>query len=135
MVPCFTGGNTGKLNLSKRCGRTGKKQEKKGENFMKKIIALGLAAAMTTSLLAGCSSSSGSGDTGTQAQESGQTQDSSQSQEETAAEGETIRIGAIAPVTGDKAEAGQSVWKTDRNCTGGFQGGCKGSCGIDKKAG
>lgn len=95
---------------------------------MKKIIALGLAAAMTTSLLAGCSSSSGSGDTGIQAQESGQTQGSSQSQEETASEGETIRIGAIAPVTGDKAEAGQSVWRSfqiaadDINAKGGVLG-------------
>lgn len=86
---------------------------------------------MMTSMLAGCSGSS-SGSSGSQSQESSQEQGNGQEQEsgqaENAAEGETIRIGAIAPVTGDKAEAGQSVWRSfqiavdDINAKGGVLG-------------
>lgn len=73
---------------------------------MKKAIALGLALAMGTSLLTACgntASSAAEADTSTNA-----------SSETAAAEtsGDTIRIGGITAVTGDKAEMGESFWRS-----------------------
>lgn len=95
---------------------------------MKKMLAIGLAAAMSVSALTGCGSSSKEATTAPTAAAEAKTEE--EHAEETAAEesGETIRIGAIAPVTGDRAEAGQSVWRSfqlaadDINAKGGVLG-------------
>lgn len=74
---------------------------------MKKAIAMGLAVAMSASLLAGCGGTSDS--TG-----SGAAASTNASSETAAAEtsGDTIRIGGITAVTGDKAEMGESFWRS-----------------------
>lgn len=100
---------------------------------MKKMLAIGLAAAMSVSALTGCGSSSKEATTAPTAAAEAKTEEAKAEEEhaeETAAEesGETIRIGAIAPVTGDRAEAGQSVWRSfqlaadDINAKGGVLG-------------
>ncbi len=84
---------------------------------MKKTIALALAAAMTASALTGCGSGGKSetaqttpaasetkAEAGTQAPDGGQA--------DNAPSGDPIRIGGIAPVTGDKAEMGESFWRS-----------------------
>ncbi len=88
---------------------------------MKKTIALTLAAAMTASVLTGCGSGTSSGsksetaqntqaDSGTKAQEDAPATDGEESGG--APSGDPIRIGGIAPVTGDKAEMGESFWRS-----------------------
>lgn len=84
---------------------------------MKKTIALALAAAMTASALTGCGSGGKSetaqttpaaaetkAEAGTRAPDGGQA--------DNAPSGDPIRIGGIAPVTGDKAEMGESFWRS-----------------------
>lgn len=84
---------------------------------MRKTIALALAAAMTASALTGCGSGGKSetaqttpaasetkAEAGTQAPDGGQA--------DHAPSGDPIRIGGIAPVTGDKAEMGESFWRS-----------------------
>ena len=88
---------------------------------MKKTIALTLAAAMTASVLTGCGSGTSSGsksetaqntqaDSGTKAQEDAPAADGEEPGG--APSGDPIRIGGIAPVTGDKAEMGESFWRS-----------------------
>lgn len=73
---------------------------------MKKAIALGLALAMGTSLLAACgSTASSTADAGTSTNASSETAT-------TETTGDTIRIGGITAVTGDKAEMGESFWRS-----------------------
>ena len=98
---------------------------------MKKTAAVSLAVVMGMSLLAGCQSTPA--DKGSEASKQTEAVSSaenvpSEKGEDKAAEGEVIRIGAIAPVTGDRAEAGQSVWRSfqlaaeDINAKGGVMG-------------
>ena len=73
---------------------------------MKKAIALGLALAMGTSLLAACgSTASSTADAETSTNASSETAT-------TETTGDTIRIGGITAVTGDKAEMGESFWRS-----------------------
>lgn len=73
---------------------------------MKKAIALGLALAMGTSLLAACgSTASSTADAETSTNASSETATTETS-------GDTIRIGGITAVTGDKAEMGESFWRS-----------------------
>jgi branched-chain amino acid transport system substrate-binding protein len=97
---------------------------------MRKVFALGLAAAMGISALTGCGSSEKPAST-TAAATAAAGETKSEDTKETAAADdgqEKIRIGAIAPVTGDRAEAGQSVWRSfqiaaeDINAKGGVLG-------------
>ncbi len=92
--------------------------EKESGN-MKKLLLLALVMVMTVSLLASCSSAPAAESTQTSAADAGT---------EAPADGEVIRIGAIAPVTGDSAEMGESMWRTleiafeDINAAGGVLG-------------
>lgn len=98
---------------------------------MRKMFALGLAVALGATTLAGCGSSAKET---TAAATEGKTETKAEGAGETAAPAaaddgqEKIRIGAISPVTGDRAEAGQSVWRSfqiaadDINAKGGVLG-------------
>lgn len=77
------------------------------KSSMKKSIALGLALAMGTSLLAACG---GSATTSSSEQTSSANASSEIASAETS--GDTIRIGGITAVTGDKAEMGESFWRS-----------------------
>ncbi|MGL5435620.1 MAG: ABC transporter substrate-binding protein [Lachnospiraceae bacterium] len=81
---------------------------------MKKLLSLGIAATMATTLLTGCGSkpaaSTDSGTTGTTTETT--MADSETGQSDGAASGDPIRIGGIAAVTGDKAEMGESFWRS-----------------------
>lgn len=77
------------------------------KSSMKKSIALGLALAMGTSLLAACG---GSATTSSSEQTSSANASSEIASTETS--GDTIRIGGITAVTGDKAEMGESFWRS-----------------------
>lgn len=82
---------------------------------MKKMISAGIAAAMAATLLAGCGSKPAAGtDSGTTAgNTAGTTTGAGQSQQPGGeATGDPIRIGGIAAVTGDKAEMGESFWRS-----------------------
>lgn len=86
---------------------------------MKKIIAVSLAAVMAASLTAGCGSkpaaNTESGTTQGSAQEASENSKddaSGASQSAQTPSGDPIRIGGIAPVTGDKAEMGESFWRS-----------------------
>lgn len=92
---------------------------------MRKMVALGMAAVMGAAALTGC----GSGGKETAAATAAGTAGGTEVTADAAAGGEeTIRIGAIAPVTGDRAEGGQSVWRSfqiaadDINAKGGVLG-------------
>ncbi len=80
---------------------------------MKKLLTWAVVMVMAVSSLAGCSSAS-----------DGEADPASES----TPAGEVIRIGAIAPITGDKAEMGESMWRTleiafeDINADGGVMG-------------
>ena len=67
---------------------------------MKKFLAIALVLAMSVSLLTACGGS-GTSSTAT-----------STASGSTAADTSPIRIGGIAPVTGDKAEMGESFWRS-----------------------
>lgn len=77
------------------------------KSSMKKSIALGLALAMGTSLLTACG---GSATTSSSEQTSSANASSEIASTETS--GDTIRIGGITAVTGDKAEMGESFWRS-----------------------
>lgn len=86
---------------------------------MKKIIAVSLVAVMAASLTAGCGSkpaaNTESGTTQGSAQEASESSKddaSGASQSAQTPSGDPIRIGGIAPVTGDKAEMGESFWRS-----------------------
>lgn len=73
---------------------------------MKKAIALGLALAMGTSLLTAC------GNTASSTADAGTSTNASSETAATETSGDTIRIGGITAVTGDKAEMGESFWRS-----------------------
>lgn len=99
---------------------------------MRKMLALGLAAVLGASALTGCSSSPKETTAAPAAAAAAEETKAAEASGETEAAGELsgdpIRIGAIAPVTGDRAEAGQSVWRSfqiaadDINAKGGVMG-------------
>ena len=98
---------------------------------MKKVMATSLAVIMGMSLLTGCgNSSSGSSSEAAKKSEAASSENKApeETKKEEASGEDVIRIGAIAPVTGDRAEAGQSVWRSfqiaadDINAKGGVMG-------------
>ena len=98
---------------------------------MKKVMATSLAVIMGMSLLTGCgNSSSGSSSEAAKKSEAASSENKApeEAKKEEASGEDVIRIGAIAPVTGDRAEAGQSVWRSfqiaadDINAKGGVMG-------------
>lgn len=98
----------------------------------RKWMAVSLAAALGVSALTGCGGGSSAKETTAAATQGGAAETKAEEKkEETKAEAsgdDVIRIGAIAPVTGDRAEGGQSVWRSfqlaaeDINAKGGVMG-------------
>lgn len=78
----------------------------------KKILSVGLAAAMTMGLLAGCGGNggnSGSGNDSGSSAESGSDEGGSDSDSGSGSDGATLKIGGIGPTTGGAAIYGEAV--------------------------